>query len=155
MIIRGPYTNIWGNPKIGETAEIGAFAEIGDGVVVGERVKVGAYAFLCPGVTIEDDVFIGPRVTFTNDTYPPSPKEEWKKTVVKRGASIGAAATILAGVTIGEGSLVGAGAVVTRNVTSYTVVVGSPAIPLSAVKSPSDRTMLRLYKAMNFTEEAI
>lgn len=129
MIIKGPahLVNLWGSHTVGETAEIGAFVEIGDGVVVGERVKIGAFSFLCAGVTIEDDCFIGPGCVFTNDTYPPSSKEHWKKTVIKRGASIGAGVVILPGVTIGEYALVGAGSVVTKSVDARTVVSSNPA----------------------------
>jgi UDP-2-acetamido-3-amino-2,3-dideoxy-glucuronate N-acetyltransferase len=127
VIQKGPYINIWGNPNIAETAEIGAFVEIGDWVVIGERTKIGAFSFLCPGVTIEEDVFIGPRTTFTNDLYPPSSKDEWKRTLIKRGASIGAGAVILPGVTIGEYAMVGAGSVVTKSVSAYTVVSSNPA----------------------------
>mgnify|MGYP001617910096 CR=1 FL=1 len=83
--------------------------------------------FLCAGVTIEDDCFIGPGVTFTNDKRPPGRKEDWGKTLVKRGASIGARAVILPGVTIGEGAMIGAGSVVTRDVMPGMTVAGVPA----------------------------
>lgn len=120
-----PYQNIWGNPKIGKDCRIAAFVEIGKGVVIGNRVYVEAFAFIPPGVTIEDDCFVGPHVCFTNDKHPPSDK--WEKTLVKHGASIGANATILPGVTIGVGSVIGAGAVVVDDVPDGATVVGNPA----------------------------
>lgn len=110
---------------IGEGCKIHSHVWIGNGVVIGDRVKIQAFSFIPTGVTIEDDVFIGPRVTFTNDKYPPSGK--WSNTIVKKGASIGACATILPGITIGENAKVGAGAVVTKDVPPNTTVVGIPA----------------------------
>lgn len=98
---------------------------IGDTVVIGHRVKIQAFAFIPNGVTIEDDVFIGPHVCFTNDRHPPS--TNWEQTVVKKGAAIGANATILPGVTIGEDALVGAGAVVTCDIPKGEVWTGNPA----------------------------
>ena len=100
---------------------------LGPDVVIGERVKIQAFAFIPDGVTIEDDVFIGPHVCFTNDVYPPSGKENWKKTLVKKGAKIGANASILAGVTIGENAMVGMGAVVIKDVPDGETHVGNPA----------------------------
>ena len=100
-----PYQNFWGEPKIGNTTKVAAFVEIGKGVVIGERCLIEAFVFIPPGVTIEDDVFIGPHVCFTNDRNPPS--KNWYKTLVKKGARIGANASILAGITIGEGALIG------------------------------------------------
>lgn len=107
--------NIYGC-TIGRDCNIGAFVEIGPGVVIGDRVRIAAKCFIPEGVFIEDDCFIGPGVIFTNDKYPPSSKENWKKTRVCKGASIGAGAVILPGVTIGEGALVAAGSTVTRDV---------------------------------------
>ena len=120
-----PYQNIWGDPIIGKDCKIAAFVEIGKDVVIGDRVKIEAFAFICPGVTLEDDVFIGPHVCFTNDPHPPSDK--WLKTLVRKGAAIGANATILPGLVIGEGALVGAGALVRENIPPGEVWTGVPA----------------------------
>jgi len=121
------YVNLFGC-RIGRNCKIGAYAEIGKGVVIGDNCKIEAYAFIPPGVTIDDDVFVGPHACFTNDLHP-SAVGEWEVTPtrVKKGASIGANATIICGITIGENSLVGAGAVVTKDVPARTVVVGCPA----------------------------
>lgn len=100
---------------------------IGHDVVLGDHVKVQAFAFIPDGVTIEDFVFIGPHVCFTNDKKPPSHGKNWQKTLVKIGAVIGAGAIILPGITIGEYAVVGAGAVVTKDVPDKAVVVGNPA----------------------------
>lgn len=120
--------NVWGSPQIGKGTKIAAFVEIGRGVIIGKNCKIQAFTFIPPGVIIEDDVFIGPHVCFTNDKYPKTQGEwEQRQTLVKRGASIGAAATILPGITIGEGATVGAGSVVTHNVAANKTVVGNPA----------------------------
>lgn len=123
--VANPYQNIWGNPKIGKDCKIAAFVEIGKNVIIGDRVKIEAFAFICPGVTLEDDVFVGPHVCFTNDPHPPS--DNWLKTLVRKGAAIGANATILPGVIIGEGALVGAGALVRENIPTGEVWTGVPA----------------------------
>src|SRR2546427_4175484 len=122
---------------IGSETRIGAFVEIQKNAVVGARCKVSSHTFICEGVTVADEVFIGHGVMFTNDRYPRASTDEgvvqtdadWTvvPTTVKRRASIGSNATILAGLTIGEGSLVGAGAVVTHDVPDYAVVAGVPA----------------------------
>jgi len=114
--------------KIGKNCKIDAYVYIEEDVTIGDNCKVRPFVFIPKGVTIEDDVFIGPSVCFTNDKYP-RVKGEWKllQTKVKRGASIGANSTILAGVTIGEGALVGAGSVLTKNVPDRAVVAGNPA----------------------------
>jgi len=126
--------------EIGDETRIGAFVEIQKGVKIGRRCKISSHSFLCEGVTIEDDVFVGHGVMFTNDKYPratnpdgtPQTEADWNvvPTVVKRGASIGSNATILPGVIIGENALVGAGAVVTRDVLDSTTVAGVPAAPV-------------------------
>jgi len=121
------YVNLFGC-TIGRNCKIGAFAEIGRDAVIGDNCKIEAYAFIPTGVKIEDDVFVGPHACFTNDRIPRA-VGEWKvtPTLVKKGASIGANATVICGVTIGENAIVGAGSVVTKNVPANTVVVGSPA----------------------------
>ena len=121
------FVNLYGC-KIGRDCKIAAFVEIQRGVVIGNRCKVEAYAFIPTGVTIEDEVFVGPHAVFTNDLHPRA-VGEWDvtPTLVKRGASIGANATVVCGVTIGEKAMVGAGAVVTRDVPAGALVVGNPA----------------------------
>lgn len=123
--------------EIGDESRVGAFVEIQKGVKVGRRCKISSHSFVCEGVTIEDNVFIGHGVMFTNDKSPratnsdgsPQSEEDWTviPTLVKRGASIGSNATIIAGVTIGENAMIGAGAVVTRDVADNATVVGVPA----------------------------
>jgi acetyltransferase-like isoleucine patch superfamily enzyme len=117
--------------KIGKNCTIANFVEIGKDVVVGNNCKIEAFAFIPTGVIIEDDVFIGPHVCFTNDKKPRI-GEKWGiiSTVVKKGASIGANATILCGVVIGEGALVGAGCIVTKNVEPHATVAGNPGAPM-------------------------
>ena len=110
---------------IGDDCTIHAPVWIGNNVVIGDRCKVQAFAFIPDGVTISNDVFIGPHVVFTNDKYPPSDLRE--HTFVHKGVSIGANATIMCGITIGERSRIGAGAVVTKNVAPDAVIYGNPA----------------------------
>jgi UDP-2-acetamido-3-amino-2,3-dideoxy-glucuronate N-acetyltransferase len=123
--------------RIGDNSRVGAFVEIQKGATIGKSCKISSHTFICEGVHIEDNVFIGHGVMFTNDLFPratrpdgtPQTEEDWKlvETYVKKGASIGSNATILCGVTIGENALVGAGAVVTKDVAPNSVVAGSPA----------------------------
>jgi acetyltransferase-like isoleucine patch superfamily enzyme len=130
------FVNLYGC-EIGDNTKIGAFVEIQKGAKVGANCKISSHTFICEGVTVEDNVFVGHNVTFINDLYPRSTTTDGKMqteadwvcvpTLVKTGASIGSSATILCGVTIGEGAIVGAGSVVTKDVEPYTVVAGNPA----------------------------
>jgi len=114
--------------KIGKNCKVDAFVYIEEGVVIGDNCKIRPFVFIPTGITIEDSVFIGPNVSFTNDKYP-KVKGEWKllRTMIKRGASIGANSVILPGVTIGEEALVGAGSVVKKDVPNRAKVAGNPA----------------------------
>ena len=120
-------SNIQENVEIGSYCKVHSHVWIGKGVRIGNGCKIQAFAFIPTGVTIEDKVFIGPRVTFTNDKHPPSGGQHWNKTLVKKGAVIGAGAVILPGLVIGEGAVVGAGAVVTKDVPDGVTVIGNPA----------------------------
>jgi acetyltransferase-like isoleucine patch superfamily enzyme len=128
------FVNLYGC-EVGDDTKIGAFVEIQKNAKLGKRCKISSHTFICEGVTIEDEVFIGHNVTFVNDTFPRATingslqtEADWKveTTLVKRGASIGSGATILANVVIGEHALIGAGAVVTRDVPAHAIVVGNP-----------------------------
>lgn len=120
-------SNISPHIKIGKDCIVHSHVVIYDNVEIGNRVKIQAFVFIPNGVTIGDDVFLGPRVTFTNDKHPPSNGKDWSETIVKDGVSIGAGAVILPGITIGRNAIIGAGAVVTKNVQANTTVVGNPA----------------------------
>ena len=130
------FTNLYGC-TIGDDTKIGTFVEIQRGARVGCRCKISSHTFICDGVTIEDDVFIGHNVTFINDRYPHATNErgmmeteqDWtcEPTFVRKGASIGSSATLLCGVTIGERAIVGAGCVVTKDVPPGAIVAGNPA----------------------------
>ena len=132
----GRFINLYGC-EIGDESKIGAFVEIQKNASVGRRCKISSHTFICEGVTIEDQVFVGHNVAFVNDSFPRATTttgdlqtaEDWvvEKTLVKKGASIGSGATILANVTIGERAIVGAGSVVTRDVPPDVIVVGNPA----------------------------
>lgn len=115
--------------EIGDDCRIGPFVEIQAGARAGRRCKISSHSFLCAGVTLEDDVFIGHGVMFVNDRRPRADSPDWRlePVLVKRAASIGSGAVILCGVTIGEGAMIGAGAVVTRDVAAGAVVKGVPA----------------------------
>ena len=140
------FINLYGC-EIGDETKIGAFVEIQKNASVGRRCKISSHTFVCEGVTIEDNVFVGHGVTFVNDSYPrattPSgglqTEADWhvETTLVKRGASIGSGATILSKVVIGENAIVGAGSVVTRDVPANTIVAGNPAKILRSITSPS------------------
>ena len=130
------FVNLYGC-EIGDESKIGAFVEIQRGVKVGKRVKISSHTFVCEGVSIEDEVFIGHNVSFINDRYPRSSTSngelqtdsDWQleNTMVKRRASIGTGSTILCGVTVGENAIVGAGSVVTHDVPANAIVAGNPA----------------------------
>jgi acetyltransferase-like isoleucine patch superfamily enzyme len=130
------FVNLYGC-EIGDESKIGTFVEIQKGAQIGKRVKVSSHSFICEGVEIEDEVFIGHGVMFINDKYPRAATEDgllqteadWEctPTLIKKGASIGSNATILCGVTIGEKAIVGAGSVVTHDVLPGTIVAGNPA----------------------------
>ena len=135
VIYHPDLVNLYGC-TIGDDTKIGTFVEIQKNAVVGTRCKISSHTFICEGVTIEDEVFVGHGVMFINDRYPWATTDgqlqaeaDWEviPTLVKRGASIGSGAVILCGVTIGEGAMVGAGAVVTHDVPDYAIVVGVPA----------------------------
>jgi|SRR5690242_14900953 UDP-2-acetamido-3-amino-2,3-dideoxy-glucuronate N-acetyltransferase len=131
-----PFVNLYGC-EVGDNTKIGAFVEIQKNAKVGGNCKISSHSFVCEGVTIEDNVFVGHGVIFINDLFPRATNEngelqterDWKveHTLVKKGASIGSGATILANVVIGENAMVGAGSVVTRDVPDNTVVAGNPA----------------------------
>lgn len=135
------FTNLYGC-EIGDDVKVGTFVEIQKGAKIGDRCKISSHSFICEGVIIEDEVFIGHNVTFINDRFPrattaggmPQTEADWVcvPTRVCRGASIGSGATILCGVTIGEHATVGAGSVVTRDVPARSVVAGNPARPLKS-----------------------
>jgi acetyltransferase-like isoleucine patch superfamily enzyme len=130
------FVNLYGC-EIGDGSKIGCFVEIQKNAKIGKNVKVSSHTFICEGVTIEDNVFIGHNVSFINDKYPRSTtqdgglqtEKDWHvvPTLVKKGASIGTSSTILCGVTIGENAIIGAGSVVTKDVPDNTVVAGVPA----------------------------
>lgn len=130
------FVNLYGC-EIGDNSQIGTFVEIQKGAVIGKNCKISSHTFICEGVTIEDNVFIGHNVTFINDLYPRATtqdgrlqtEEDWVcvPTLVKRGASIGSSVTLLCGVTVGENAVVGTGSVVTKDVPANTVVAGNPA----------------------------
>jgi acetyltransferase-like isoleucine patch superfamily enzyme len=130
------FINLYGC-EIGDETKIGAFVEIQKNARVGNRCKISSHTFICEGVTIEDNVFIGHGVTFINDSYPRATapggnlqtEADWKveRTVIKKGASIGSGVTILSDTTIGENAIVGAGSVVTKDVPANCIVAGNPA----------------------------
>jgi len=136
LIFHPDLVNLYGC-KVGPDTKIGTFVEIQKGASIGARCKISSHTFICEGVDIEDGVFVGHGVMFTNDTYPRAvtaegelqTESDWRviPTHVKARASIGSNATILCGITIGEGALIGAGSVVTRDIPDYAIAAGVPA----------------------------
>jgi acetyltransferase-like isoleucine patch superfamily enzyme len=146
VVIHHPdLVNLYGC-AVGAESRIGTFVEIQRGAVIGARCKISSHTFICEGVTLEDGVFVGHGVMFTNDLRPRAVDDDGRlitdadwtltRTLVRAGAAIGSNATIVAGVTIGEGALVGAGAVVTRDVPDHAIVAGVPARVVSGVRDP-------------------
>jgi acetyltransferase-like isoleucine patch superfamily enzyme len=143
------FINLYGC-EIGDETKIGAFVEIQKNAVVGKRCKISSHTFVCEGVTIEDNVFIGHSVTFINDSYPRATtadgslqtEADWKveRTLVKKGASIGSGCTILSNISIGENAIVGAGSVVTKDVPPNSIVAGNPARVLRQIEEALEIT---------------
>jgi len=143
------FINLYGC-EIGDESTIGAFVEIQKNAKVGKRCKISSHTFICEGVTIEDNVFIGHGVTFINDKYPRATaaggrlqtEADWKveRTVIKKGASIGSGATILSNISIGENAIVGAGSVVTEDVAANSIVAGNPAKSLRHIEQTAEVT---------------
>ncbi|HTV04886.1 MAG TPA: acyltransferase [Acidobacteriaceae bacterium] len=142
------FINLYGC-EIGDETKIGAFVEIQKNASIGKRCKISSHTFICEGVLIEDNVFIGHGVTFTNDTYPRATtadgqlqtEADWKveRTVIKKGATIGSGATVLPNISIGENAIVGAGSVVTKQVPPNSVVAGNPARVLRYLDASRER----------------
>jgi len=145
------FINLYGC-EIGDETKIGAFVEVQKNVKIGRRCKISSHTFICEGVTIEDDAFVGHNVTFINDPYPRATnldgtlqtESDWKvePTLVKKGASIGSGSTILSKVTIGENAIVGAGSVVTRDVPANTIVAGTPARVLRSLDQKAPEVVM-------------
>lgn len=143
------FINLYGC-AVGDETKIGAFVEIQKNAFVGKRCKISSHTFICEGVFIEDNVFIGHGVTFINDSYPRATtpdgnmqtEADWKveRTVIKKGASIGSGSTILSNVTVGENAIVGAGSVVTKDVPANSIVAGNPAKFLRSMEQTEEVT---------------
>jgi N-acetylglucosamine-1-phosphate uridyltransferase (contains nucleotidyltransferase and I-patch acetyltransferase domains) len=122
--------NVYPNAIIGKGVQVGAYSEIGNRAIIGEGVRIGFNCFIPEGVVIQKNAWIGPRVTFCNDRFPPSPRDKWEVTIVEEGARIGAGVTIVCGVVIGRGALIGAGSTVTKNIPAGETWAGCPAKPV-------------------------
>ena len=139
---------------IGDNTKVGAFVEIQKNAVVGRNCKISSHTFICEGVRIDDNVFVGHNVTFINDRYPSAvtgdgslqTEEDWSvvSTLVGKGASIGSSSTIMCGVTIGDGAMIGAGSVVTKDVPAGTIVAGNPARILRTIETEEKKTIRSL-----------
>lgn len=144
------FINLYGC-EIGDETKIGAFVEIQKNATVGQRCKISSHTFICEGVQIEDNVFVGHSVTFINDSYPRATaadgglqtEKDWKveQTLVKKGASIGSGSTILSNVVIGENAIIGAGSVVTKDVPADAIVAGNPAKVLRYITAEARITL--------------
>jgi len=143
------FINLYGC-EIGDETKIGAFVEIQKNASIGKRCKISSHTFICEGVTVEDNVFIGHGVMFINDSYPRATatngnlqtEADWKveRTVIRKGASIGSGATILSNITVGENAIVGAGSVVTKDVPANSIVAGNPAKFLRSIEHFTEAT---------------
>lgn len=143
------FINLYGC-EVGDESKIGAFVEIQKNASIGKRCKISSHTFICEGVTIEDNVFIGHGVMFINDSYPRATaidgnlqtEADWKveRTVIKKGASVGSGCTILSNITIGENAIVGAGSVVTKDVAPNCIVAGNPARILRYIEQTAEVT---------------
>jgi len=147
-VILNAFINLYGC-QIGDNTKIGTFVEIQKGAKIGKNCKISSHTFICEGVTIEDNVFVGHNVTFINDLYPRATTasgklqtdEDWTciPTLVQKGASIGSSATLLSGITVGENAIIGAGSVVTKDVPPDTIVAGNPAKIIRRIKEKGQR----------------
>jgi acetyltransferase-like isoleucine patch superfamily enzyme len=142
-VIINEFVNLYGC-EIGDQTKLGTFVEIQKGAKIGRNCKISSHTFICEGVVIEDNVFVGHNVTFINDLFPRATNQDGKlkgekdwiciPTMIKSGASIGSSATLLCGITVGENAIVGAGSVVTKDVPANTIVAGNPAKIVRRIK---------------------
>jgi acetyltransferase-like isoleucine patch superfamily enzyme len=147
-VVLNAFINLYGC-QIGDNTKIGTFVEIQKGSKIGRNCKISSHTFICEGVTIEDNVFVGHNVTFINDLYPRATTasgelqtdDDWNciPTLVKQGASIGSSATLLSGITVGENAIIGAGSMVTKDVPPNTIVAGNPAKIIRRIESHTER----------------